>query len=507
MTLGGQTVFVMKATVGAPSAAHQAGIASPTQTGPAAAPEASTPGWVGTNEAVRDLHRTIFQNTSEAALSVAELGSSQTDPNLRPPGPIPQSRSETTSLNPEYRLCPSVGTASDLAKPGGFRRAYIMPQLTEGSDHHSYAARPLVEHMESSGWTLGFITDVVQALPDGTELRFESRGYRLGRPPQIVRTPSGVLPRPPPLRFCGWRPYSVPYWVAVCFMSGAILFVFGSFCWMLPQVGDASRGAPPWEAAWTVAYPYMLGSVFFTAGCYLAWVEVLNANLQVDVRANPQGLNPAGSVHRQSQLDRELAVPTAGADAGGLKARLLDAPPMRRPFTSFGGCVRALRWWGWQPHSLLFWGALVQLWGALLFNLSCYGGLPGAALPLGGHDGEVWLVYLPSTVGSMCFVFASYIYVTEVNHDYHIFALPEAISLGYLVAMLNLIGSAAFLVASLFYFVASLDQALPGWGIDAGGLWGWEYESSEWGVRFMFGVGSFAFVASALLNFAEILSD
>ena len=483
---------------------------SPTHTRPAAAPEASSPtqpGWVGTNEAVRDLHRTIFQTTNEAALNAEELGSSRTDPDLRPPGPILQSRSETTSLNPEYRLCPSVGTASDLARPGGFRRAYIMPQLTEGTDHHSYAARPLVEHMESSGWTAGFITDVVQALPDGTELRFESRRYRLGRPPEIVRTPSGVLPKPPPLRFCGWRPYSVPYWVAVCFFSGALLFVVGSFCWMLPQVGDASRGAAPWEAAWTVAYPFMLGSVFFTAGCYLAWVEVLNANLQVEVRANPLGLNPAGSVHRTSQLDREMAVPTAGADVGGLRARLLDGPATRGPFTSCGGCVRALRWWGWQPHSLLFWGALVQLWGALLFNLACYSGLPGASKPLDGYDGEVWLVYLPSTFGSMCFVFASYVYVTEVSHDYRLCSLPEAISLGYLVAMLNLLGSAAFLVASLFYFVASLDEALPEWGLDTGGLWGWEYQASEWGVRFTFGVGSFAFVASTTLNFAEILSD
>lgn len=491
-------------------ATHQGSVGASTHTRPAAAPEAATPGWVGTNEAVRDLHRTIFQSTNEAALNAGELGSSRTDPDLdpRPPGPIAQSRSETTSLNPNYRLCPSVGTASDLAKPGGFRRAYIMPQLTEGTDHHSYAARPLVEHMESSGWTVGFLTDVVQALPDGTELRFESRRYRLGRPPEIVRTPSGVLPQPPPLRFCGWRPYSVPYWVAVCFLSGAILFVVGSFCWMLPQVGDASRGAPPWEAAWTVAYPYMLGSLLFTAGCYLAWVEVLNANLQVEVRANPHGLNPAGSVHRQSpRLGREMmALPTAGADAGeGLKARLLDGPPTRGPFTSCGGCVRALRWWGWQPHSPLFWGALVQLWGALLFNLSCYGGLPDAATPLDGHAGEVLFVYLPSAVGSVCFVFASYIYVTEVTHDYHLFAAPEAISLGYLVAMLSLLGSVGFLVASLFYFVASLDESLE--GLDAGGRWGWEYQASEWGVRFTFGVGSLAFVASAMLNFAEILSD
>ena len=32
-----------------------------------------------------------------------------------------------------------------------------------------------------------------------------------------------------------------------------------------------------------MTYPYLLGSVFFTIGCYLAWVEVINANLQVAV--------------------------------------------------------------------------------------------------------------------------------------------------------------------------------------------------------------------------------
>ena len=29
-----------------------------------------------------------------------------------------------------------------------------------------------------------------------------------------------------------------------------------------------------WQVLYSVTYPYLLGSVFFTIGCYLAWVEV-----------------------------------------------------------------------------------------------------------------------------------------------------------------------------------------------------------------------------------------
>ena len=126
------------------------------------------------------------------------------------------------------------------------------------------------------------MTDVVQRLPDGTRLRHESRRsnpdpdpdpnpnpnpnstltlalnltltrhesrrYRLGVAPHILSLPDGEAPPPrPPLRFCGWRPFALPYWVAWSFLLGSINFIVGSFCWMVPGVGDSEHGAPAWE--------------------------------------------------------------------------------------------------------------------------------------------------------------------------------------------------------------------------------------------------------------------
>ena len=85
----------------------------------------------------------------------------------------------------------------------------------------------------------------------------------------------------------------------------------------------------------------------------------------------------------------------------------------------------------------------------------------------------------------------------------NVFSLPDRLTLGYLVSTLNLFGSLLFAVASLFYFA----QVPPYDGLTAGGLWGWEWQASEWGVRFTFAIGSAAFVVAALLNISEILND
>ena len=91
---------------------------------------------------------------------------------------------------PTHTFEPRLGQASDLAKPGGFRRAYVIANDLSGSSsspqlggtarrapedeatrrRRAYAARPLTEHLQQGGGPLwhAFVTDVVQSLPDGT---------------------------------------------------------------------------------------------------------------------------------------------------------------------------------------------------------------------------------------------------------------------------------------------------------------------------------------------------
>ena len=63
-----------------------------------------------------------------------------------------------------------------------------------------------------------------------------------------------------------WRPFALPYWVAWAFLVGSVQFIVGSFAWMLPGVGDGEHGAPAWEVLYSVTYPYLGGSIFFTIG-------------------------------------------------------------------------------------------------------------------------------------------------------------------------------------------------------------------------------------------------
>ena len=172
-------------------------------------------GWRETNEAVRDFHR--------------DLEAHDATPSRKPP------RHGSTDTLMQFRLHPEIGTASDLAKPGGFRRAHVLAEASANREpSSSYARTSLVSHLALRDPILfTFVTDVIRTLPDGTELRYRSRAYRLGLRPEVLRLPSGPRRR---LVWCGFRPTSVPYWVSVSFLAGGVLFAAGSFCWMAPSL-------------------------------------------------------------------------------------------------------------------------------------------------------------------------------------------------------------------------------------------------------------------------------
>ena len=469
-----------------------------------------SPAWVGTSEVVRDLHRSLTTQ-----LPNKQIGESKSLDNLK-----------------IQRLHPDVGTASDLAQPGGFRRAHLV-EKSDGDDggaaDYSYRATPLLVTLRDTGFIRNFVTRAVQKYEDGTEVRYESRPYRRGAKPTIVRTASGeVLVEPTgKLRFCGFRPRSVPYWASASFLIGATLFTEGSLWWMYDGRGDVDM--------WGVTYPYFIGSLGFTAGCYMAFVEVINANLSEDLAAG--ALKPEGSIHRTSSFSNgsgdgsgpaspKIPKPPPPPQADNLR---LAIPPMLRsvdelPQTNLiprdsETCVDfllRLHWWRYQPHSLLWWAAFIQFIGACLFEIACCAGLP--IFGVESYWKEWWLIYMPSTIGSLCFLFASYVYLLEVASDptnpWKAPPLPRARPgsqpnyltrerLGYMVAMCNLIGSFLYSLASFCYFARENAES-PDW---SGTVSEWEYFMSEWGLRFNYAIGSILFVAGAILSFPEALSD
>ena len=492
--------------------------------------------WSGTSEVVRDLHRSLLNPAKDT---------------------IPSSKSaEGMRLERGYRLHPDVGTASELAQPGGFRRAHLsggVPTVMEDgssaqagrrSSHSSYSATPLLVTLQRTGFFDNFITEAVQALDDGTEIIFQSRSYRRGARPRIVRAASreDLLPsyadQASKLRFVGFRPKSVPWWSTVLFFVGALLFTEGSFGWF--AVGDAA--AP----LFTVTWPYFVGACNFLIGCYLAFVEVINANLSEDLATG--ALKPTGSIHRESakaSLMRHplFALTTAGSGgresgresgSSGSSALSVKQPEKNETCYAF---LRRLHWWRFQPHSLLWWGALVQLIGACLFQVACYSALPVSGVE--GLAGEAIWIYAPSLLGSLAFTFASYVYLLEVAADPRNPWVPPKTGirdwLGYAVALCNLVGSILFSIASLCYFArdelvgrmplpppplahpagggsaaTALDAAAAAAAADARTISrpeAWEFWTDMFGVRFCYGVGSLAFAVGAVLNFPELLSD
>jgi len=175
------------------------------------------------------------------------------------------------------------------------------------------------------------------------------------------------------------------------------------------------------------------------------------------------------------------------------------APPSGGGAQTCVGCVGALHWWRCQPSSLLWWGATIQLGSAAVFEVACAAGLPGI---LTTRDMERAFVHLPSLVGSLGFTFASYVYLMEVTHSANPLRRPAELSMGYAIAVINLVGSVLYTVASAFYFAPAEAEASP----DEPAPYDTGYYYSEWGVRFLYGLGSLCFTAGAALSFPEMFS-
>lgn len=424
--------------------------------------------WQSTDATVRDLHRAILPTDEKISLS-------QSTDELR--------------LAERHRLYPDVGTASQTAQPGGFRRAHLKTVREEiGQELTGYAATPLVSHLNPQRRG-PMLTGATITLLDGTEVRFRSRAFRKGRMPQVLHLPDGSSPEALYERCHVWRPRSIPFWGATTFLIGAILFTEGSIAWMLPGVGDEAHGADPLLAEATVALPYFIGSLWFGAGCYLGFVEVINANLQEELSAWTRDV--AARVPRLPAASGWDAA--ADVEKGKLQRLVLPARRLRSP-QSYTDWLRSLCWWRAQTGSLLWWGVFVQLIGGGLFSVACVSGLPGMLPSVGG---EVVWIYTTSLLGSCGFVFNSYVCVLEESHDDLVCAPPNPLTIGFVVAWFNLLGSVLFLVASVGYFVQS-DQIglLPP---------EWDYPASEWGVRFTYGLGSFLFMLASGLGLVEIL--
>ncbi|MEM8550586.1 MAG: hypothetical protein AAGF10_07325, partial [Verrucomicrobiota bacterium] len=149
------------------------------------------------------------------------------------------------------------------------------------------------------------------------------------------------------------------------------------------------------------------GSVWFTLGSYLLYLEALNAP------------------------------PDANAQ---------DTPSVSRPW----------RWLGWERGRIDLYLAAVQLTGAIVFNINC-----GMSLVegLSWWQSDLW-VWTPSTVASCCFVTASYLGLLEVTHQRWSWSVWDV---SWWTNFFSLLGSFGFLCSSLFGYFADGPITVPQW--------------------------------------------
>ena len=293
------------------------------------------------------------------------------------------------------------------------------------------------QHLKSRGAAY-FTTQVIHRLPSGNFHIWSSRRFRKRRGTEIRAREEIKQPERQKRhgQYWDWQPQSLTWWIGFIFTVGSLLFAIGAIPAMFPN--------PPEQK---IALINFIGSVCFTIGSYAAFLEAINLNLDV-----------------QLEWDAEIIVEKIG------NVRHSSSPPTK------------IKWFDWQPHRIEFQSTLIQFFGACLFNINCF---------FATVDGLTWqtidlIVWLPSTLASVCFCGASYLAVMEVCHSYWDWK-PQDID--WWIVILNLIGSVGFLSGSLFGF----------WGQ------GLVQCCQEWGTNFSFLAGSIFFLGGSYLMVPEML--
>ena len=225
-----------------------------------------------------------------------------------------------------------------------------------------------------------FVTAELWRAPDGHIVRWRSRSHRKAssarrRAERAQRAPEPVW----------WRPRRRQWWMAV-------LFVIGSFCFLLggvaAQWSTSSRPA--------IGVVFFVGSIFFTSAAYLQFAEAVNV---------------------------ERAVGTTRI-AGTSRWRPLS----------------------WEPRRIDWLAAVVQLAGTLFFNVTTFTGMKHG-FSVHQTNARVWA---PDAFGSIAFLISSELAYAEVCHRW---VGWQWSSLSWRIVALNLLGSIAFGVSAIASFV------------------------------------------------------
>ena len=169
-----------------------------------------------------------------------------------------------------------------------------------------------------------------------------------------------------------------------------ILFAIGSICFALGAFPPYTSMVGGEKAGVT----FFVGSLFFTTAAFLQYVETTNTPMSLD----------------------------------------FDVQERLRIFT-------------WEPKRIDWWATLVQFGGTLFFNVSTLAALQSYFL-ISQMDRMIWS---PDVYGSICFLIASFLVWSEVNHSLW---SRKPHNIPWSIAAFNLMGAVAFGVSAAASYIS-----------------------------------------------------
>jgi hypothetical protein len=286
----------------------------------------------------------------------------------------------------------------------------------------------------NGAWGVGpFVTWTTEILADGGALLRTSRRHRKGLVPLVIAS-ADIHPRVA-VGAIGhewshlWAPRRIGWWIAVLFMIGSALFAIGGAQGTWPKA-PVVRWLDPSLTGWI----FFAGSLFFTSAAYLQWLEALNndvADSALSARAHPRRWRFLGwRAHNLGYLASAVQlvgtilfnVNTADALIAGLTWEdedvLVWTPDMLGSICFLVASQAALmevshHFWSWQPRSLSWWIAAINMLGSVLFMASAV----ASFVEPGSVTAAPWLANFGTFAGAVCFLVGAYLLIPELFEE------------------------------------------------------------------------------------------
>ncbi|EPE08327.1 integral membrane protein [Ophiostoma piceae UAMH 11346] len=295
--------------------------------------------------------------------------------------------------------------------------------------------------------------------------------------------------------------WDVSYDVAIIFTIGSVVWVINSFFVWLPL-------AAPWtefsgEETMAGGVSALVGATIFEVGAVLGLLEAVNENRadcfgwaleealesgMLSLRPRPDNCqhghgdrtrllsrsqkrkkhrqhgNAVAGVGGQTITEANHEDMNGGSSSGSdAEAEAESATPSSQPTSK--AALKHRRWTWWPTlHELRtvyaremgFWGCAIQLFGATIFWISGFTGLPPIynRLSAAAANGIFWL---PQVVGGIGFIVSSVMFMLETQRKWY---LPAPKMLGWHIGFWNLVGAIGFTLCGALGFGAAASDAV-----------------------------------------------